>query len=86
MEAIFMQKLFYPVQPKGGGDIKVEMVTGITEPIEDRKINLMEAVCIPVSADKFAEGTFIFLGHWITYSGGRVIQVEGKSISETTVL
>ena len=43
-----MQKLFYPVQPKrGGGDIKAEMVTGITEPIEDRKINLKEAVCIP---------------------------------------
>ena len=62
------------------------MVTGITEPIEDRKINLKEAVCIPFCADKFAEGRFIFLGHWITHSGEKMIQVEEKSISETTAL
>ena len=69
-----------------GGDIKAEMVTGITEAIEDRKINLKEAVCIPFSADKFAEGTFIFLGHWITYSTERMIQVEERSILGTTAL
>ena len=69
-----------------GEDLKAEMVTGITEPIEDRKINLKEAVCIPFCADKFAVATFIFLGHWITHSRGRVIQVEEKSISETTAL
>ena len=79
MKAIFYRQIILS-SSSSRGDIKAEMVTGITEPIVDRKINLKEAVCIPFSADKFAEGTFIFLGHWITYSGERVIQVEEGSI------
>lgn len=67
MKAIFVRAIILSGS-SSWGDIKAEMVTSITELMDERKINLKGAVCIPVSADKFAEGAFIFLGHWITYS------------------
>ncbi len=69
-----------------GGAIKAGIVTGIAESVDERKINLNEAVCIPFSGDRFAEGTFIFLGHCITYPVEWKIQLEEekKSIAENS--